>query len=122
MLTDPQTITIMATARSLVRIPGPSNGSRYLYVDNDGTTRFELIPTYTDTGKRRRAVIRLNAQKVAVDPLETGSFIPAQMSVVLTIDYPAVGYTPAEVEAIASDMVNYLDTAGLVGKFVSGQT
>lgn len=122
MLTDPQSITILATARSLVKIPGPSNGSRYRYQDNDGTTIFELIPTYTDTGKRRKAIIRLNASKMALDPLETGSFVPAQMSVVLTIDFPSVGYSPPEVETIAADMVNYLDTAGLIAKLVSGQT
>lgn len=122
MLTDPQTVTLLTVSTALAKVPGPSNGSKYRYQAADGTTMYELIPTFTDNGRRRKCIVRLNAQKVAADPLDTGAYIPVQMSVVFTIDYPAVGYAPADVAMLAGDMVNYLDTAGLLAKIVGGET
>lgn len=121
MLADPQVITLQGVSSSLPNAkPDPANGSRYWL--NDGTNDYEVLVTYNRTPKRNRAVVRLNHVKLVEDTYNTVMMQTVSASFTFVIDSPVQGYTSAQVTTLAGDLVNYLDTAGLLAKIVGGET
>lgn len=120
MLADPQSLTLLGVSTSLPRTsPAPSNGNRYSLSGSNSET--EVLITRT-VGRRKRAEVRLNHKKWADDPATSGTYIPVSLSVVFYVDFPTTGYTDADVATISGDLVNYLDTSGLLAKIVGGET
>lgn len=108
MLADPQTVTINAIAQVLPRISQNPTGS--VYRKDDGTVKFILSNT---EGKRYRHNVRLDVQKVAVDPLTAENFT-ASMSAYLVIDRPVSGYTLAEARDVVIGLTAWLTSANVL--------
>lgn len=101
-LADPQSVTVNAVAQSLPRVgSGEGKGS---FRKDDLT--YELLASH-NRGKRVRHTIRLNNNKVAVDPLVPSVNVPYSMSVIITIDVPVVGYTLTEQKQIVDGLLGW---------------
>jgi hypothetical protein len=100
---DPQSVTINAVANSLPRVSIGSNTG--VFSKDDGTVRLSVTQ---QNGKRNRRTIRLDHQKVASDPFQTGLNDLFSMSVYLTVDSPVTGYTITEVKQIVDALTAYL--------------
>lgn len=72
-------------------------------------------------GKRNSVVVRLDKDVIVPDPLLTGVSKPASMSAYLVINTPAVGFSAADVEALAKGLLDHLNSAGLLSKVVNGE-
>lgn len=99
-LSDPQSLNIGAGAVSLPRVS--TKASESSYTSADGLLTLTLS---TQSGKRKRQVIRVDVTKITADP-----FIPAQntevsMSFYMVFDKPNVGFTNAEALAIAEGLI-----------------
>jgi hypothetical protein len=111
-------MTINAVAQTMPRISsGPNAGA---FSTADGTYKESISHTY---GTRTRRVLRLDASKVAADPL-----IPAQntrysMSAYLVVDVPTFGYTVAEQKLVVDGLVAYLaaSTGARVTQLLGGE-
>lgn len=95
-LADPQSVTISGSANSLPRV-GQTDGSGTFRKDD---TTVELLASHK-TGSRIRHTVRINHNKVAVDPLVPTVNRPYSMSVSIVIDVPLVGYSLADQKAVA---------------------
>jgi len=100
---DPQSVTINAVAQTLPRVSSGDNKGAFR--KDDSTVELTISHAY---GKRVRRVIRLNHNKVAVDPLVPAYNVPFSMSVSLVVDSPVVGYTVAEQKQIVDALTAYL--------------
>ncbi|DAD51139.1 coat protein [ssRNA phage SRR7976310_13] len=100
---DPQSVTINAVAQTLPRVSSGDNKGAFR--KDDSTVELVVQHAY---GKRVRRVIRLNHNKVAVDPLVPSYNVPYSMSVSLVVDAPVVGYTVAEQKQIVDAVTAYL--------------
>jgi len=102
---DPQTATINAVAQTLPRVStGPLSS---VYQKDDGTVKLTLSHQF---GKRKRSFVRLDFQKIAVDPLLAVNQTYS-MSVNVTIDRPLTGFTIAEQKQIVDAVTAYLTAA-----------
>lgn len=70
MFTDPQSVTVAGSAKSLPRTSTGSNQSEYTTAD--GLYKLKVSSSY---GKRNRRVVRLEANKVALTPLSVASTV-----------------------------------------------
>lgn len=102
-LSDPQSVTINAVAKSLPRISVGDNSS--IYQIDDASVKLTVSSQY---GKRKRTLLRLDFQKTAPDPLISSTNIVYSMSVSLTVDRPLVGFTVAEQKQIVDAVSGYL--------------
>lgn len=88
---DPQSVTINAVAVSMPRTSSGVNSGEF--TSNDSLTKMSVSHSY---GKRTRRVIRLDASKIAADPLLAGVNVKAGMSAYLVVDVPTTGYNVTE--------------------------
>lgn len=100
---DPQNLTVNAVAQTLPRVS--SGESRGVFRKDDSSLQLSISH---NEGKRNRRAIRVDHNKVAVDPLVPTNSAPYSMSVTLVVDVPKVGYTVAEAKQIVDALVAYL--------------
>jgi len=100
---DPQSVTVNAVAQSLPRTGISANSGTFQ--KDDGTYRLTVTQ---NNGKRNRRTVRLDNQKIAADPFQTGLNDSYSMSVYLTVDTPITGYSIAEQKLIVDGLVAYL--------------
>lgn len=115
---DPQTVTI-GSAISLPRTgQGVSTGN---FTASDGNTKLTVSHAY---GKRNRRQVRVDAAKVAPDPLISSTNIKYSMSAYLVVDVPPTGYTVAEAKQVVDGLVAWLTaTSGAnVTKLLGGES
>jgi hypothetical protein len=115
VLSDPQSVTIAPTTYATPTLSGgttvslPRTGSSTdsgAFLSADGNVG--MVVSHR-TGKGRiRDTLRLNHRKVAADPFNSAVNAQYSMSVTLTIDHPAVGYTVAEAKGILDGFTAYL--------------
>jgi len=103
MFADPQSVTIAGTATSLPRVSSGQNAGSFSTPDQ--ATKLSVSHTY---GKRTRHLIRLDASKVAADPLMAGINVQASMSAYLVVDVPKTGYTISQQADIVNALTAYL--------------
>lgn len=102
-LADPQSITIDGVANSLPRT-GSGNDQGTFRKDD---ASIELLASHK-MGSRVRHTVRLNHNKVAVDPLVTTVNRPYSMSCIVTVDVPNnQGYTLAETQKIITGFFSW---------------
>ena len=101
-LSDPQSVTINAVAQTLARVS--SSGTASVYQKDDATVKLSVSHQF---GKRKRTLVRLDFQKIAVDPLLAVNQ-QYSMSVNLTVDRPLTGFTVAEQKQIVDALTAYL--------------
>lgn len=119
MLTDPQSITINAIARSLPRTgTGDNSGT---FKQDSGASALAVSHTY---GKRTRDVVRFTDTKTTTDPLVTGSSFIASMGITITIDSPPVGYTVAEKKQVVDGVLAWLtaSTGAKITQILGGES
>jgi hypothetical protein len=100
---DPQTITINAVAQTLPRTSSGINQGAF--ATSDGAYKESISHTY---GNRTRRVLRLDASKVAADPLNPTQNKPYSMSAYLVVDIPTFGYSVTEQKQVVDGLVAYL--------------
>lgn len=105
---DPQSLTVNAIVTPLPRVaPGTSAAA---FANADGTVRLSI--NYAQ-GRRTRRQARIDASKIAPDPLISSTNIKHSMSAYLVVDVPPTGYTPAEQKITVDALTKWLtDSAG----------
>lgn len=108
---DPQSVTVSAVAQSLPRVS--SNGGSSEYQKEDGSYKLTISRT---KGKRRRYMVRLDARKIATDPLVSSNNREYTLAAYLVIDAPptGIGYTNADAGAITAALVAWLTPANVL--------
>lgn len=106
---DPQSVTVNAVAQSLPRVS--SNGNASMYQKDDGNY---MLTISRIVGKRRRYSIRLDARKIAPDPLASANNLEYSASVYMVIDAPKIGYTNAELKDIALALTAWSTSTNLL--------
>jgi len=116
---DPQSVTIAGGAISLPRVSsGNGNGA---FQSADGTTKLSAAHTY---GRRTRRMIRLDASKIAADPLLAGVNVKASMSAYLVLDTPETGYDKNQIKEVADAFLAFLtaSSGAKLGQFIGGES
>jgi len=116
MFADPQSITVNTVAQSLPAIA--RNDVSSTYKKDDDSYKLTVGHQY---GKRKRFTVRLDAQKIAPDPLVASNNLQYTSSAYLVIDAPNVGYTNAELKDIALALSSWATSANLL-KVLGGET
>jgi hypothetical protein len=114
MFSDPQSVTIAGSAKSLPRVSSGDFSGQFRA--SDGAYTLSIKHT---ASKRDRSVVRLDTKKIGANPLDPTKNLPYTASVYVVLDAPTVGtgFTATELEDLAKGLVAYL-TAGNVTKFV----
>lgn len=84
------------------------------------TGDYELV-IQRQFGKRNRFNVRVNAKKIAADPLASANNVEYRMSAYLVIDMPPVGYSNTEAKDIALALAAWASSANLL-KVIGGET
>jgi len=116
MFADPQSVTVNAVAKSLPAIERQNGTS--VYKMDTGDYKLTISHQY---GRRNRFNVRLDAQKIASDPLASANNNLYSMSAYLVIDMPPVGYSNVEAKDIALALSAWATSANLL-KVVGGET
>lgn len=106
---DPQSVTINTVAQSLPRIS--SNGGSSEYQKDDMSYKLTVSRII---GKRRRYMMRLDARKIAADPLASANNREYTLAAYCVIDMPLVGYTNAEAKDVCLGLVGWLTSANVL--------
>lgn len=119
MFSDTTTLTVATVARTLTRIAfGDQKG-----IFQDATNGLKLTISHLLTkGNRKRLSVRLDHAKTAADPFIAGMSKPVSGSVLLTADYPALGYTTAEMEDHLEAFADWLKVQANRDKLVNGES
>lgn len=120
MFSDPLSITVSGSAKTLPRVS--VDGSSTVYSTDDGL--FEVRVSHVKN-KRKRSVIRINQKKVAADPLLTERNVETIQAAYLVLDAPVNGlYTSAEQKGLIDALMGALQasTGALTTKFVAGES
>lgn len=96
MFADPQTITLSAVAKTLVKVPSGKVENISKFTGDDGNT--VVTVHQNSTNNRFRRELRLTLTKVAPDPI-TAINKTLNASVVIVVDEPKYGFTDAELIA-----------------------
>jgi hypothetical protein len=97
MFTDPHSITVSGTPRSMPRV-GDLGETGSEYKTADGNTALQVSHDEVKGG-RTRSMVRLNIQKITSDPFKPAENVKVTGSVYLVVDTPPAGYTDAEMKA-----------------------
>jgi len=118
LFSDPQSVTINAVAQSLPRTGSSLNRGKFTKAD--GTV---AISVTQNTGRRNQHAVRLDHSKIITDPLASDRNLPVSMSVFLTVDVPATGYTNAEQQQMVTALADWLkaSTNANTDKLIGGE-
>ena len=118
MFTDPQSVTISGSAKSLPRTSSTENGAKF--ATSDRTHRMSVVHNY---GRRQRHTIRLEVDTITASPLITGQNVVNSMSVYLVADLPN-GYDTTTAKAVIDGFLASLaaGTGANVTKLVGGES
>lgn len=113
---DPQSITINAIAKSLVRIK--SDGFKSIYRTADEEFTFTI--SHQETKSRTRRMCRIDQRKVAADPLTAVNEYKT-VGVYLVVDEPEFGFTDTEIDYIVQGFKTWL-SSGNVAKVLANES
>jgi len=118
MFTEPQTVTISGSAKSLNRTGSTESGGRFATADR--AHRLSVNHSY---GKRTRHQVRLEVDTLIANPLVSGQNVSQSMSVYLVVDTPN-GYDTATAKAVADGFLANLtaSTGANLTKLVGGES
>jgi hypothetical protein len=118
MFSDPQSVTYATVAKSLAAIGRGDLSSTYRLDDSGVVYQLSLSHQFKD---RRRVVARLQRDAFAADPLVPAQNILASATATLTIDFPKVGATATDAQALAKALVGWASDANIL-KLAAGET
>lgn len=110
MFADPQSITVNSVAQPLPAVSRGTDSS--VYKKDDGS--FALTISKSRTGSRKRFAIRVDARKIAPDPLTASNNVEYTSTMILSMNMPFVGYTNAEIKDIALALTGWATSANLL--------
>jgi len=111
MFTDPITITINGSAKTLARIK--STGTSSDYASSDGN--YTMTVSHTMKGDRVRTLIKVGQRVVATDPLSSENDY-AWLYDQRVLDRPIVGFDATTIGYLVAADNAWIVTAGVVGK------
>lgn len=117
MLSNDQTITLNAVARTLKRVAFGDRKGEF----EDSTNGLKLLVAHT-VGKRARRVVKLTQDKIVADPYVTGLSKPISLSISTTIDAPLLGFTPVDVEKALKALADWLAVQANRDAIVNGES
>jgi hypothetical protein len=118
VFSDPQSVTISGSAKSLNRTSSVENGARF--ATSDRTHRMSVQHSY---GKRQRHTLRLEVDTVTASPLISGQNLLNSASYILTADLPNGYDTVAAKAAIDGLLANLSASTGAnITKLVGGES
>ncbi len=118
MFSDPQSVTISGSAKSLPRVSsGDFTGA---FRTSDGAY---VLTVKHSQGRKDRSVIRLDSKKIGANPLDPTKNLPYTSSIYAVLEAPAggQGFTSVELEDLVKGLTAYL-TAANVTKFVGKES
>lgn len=116
-LTDPQTVTINGTAIALPRVlTGTETGK---FVSADGLSTVIVEPTRN--GKSKRVSARLDQQKVTTDPLVSTTNVMKGITISVAVRRDNDGYSDADAKKALTGFLTWIQSAGVVDAWLSGQ-
>lgn len=104
MFADPQSVTVNAVAKSLVRVGNSQPERRGSFRTADGLFTFEI--RQDQTRDRFRREVRLTQKKVAADPI-TAMNKEVSASVILAVDEPKWGFDDTELGYLTAAIVTW---------------
>lgn len=110
MFADPQSITVATVAKSLPAVSRAPDSSVYKMDTGD----YSLTISKARTGSRKRFAVRVDARKIAPDPLTASNNVEYTSTVILSMNMPFVGYTSAEIKDIALALTAWATSANLL--------
>jgi hypothetical protein len=110
MFADPQSITVNTVAQSLPAVSRAPDASVYRKDNGD----YSLSIQKQRTRNRRRYAIRVDARKIAPDPLASSNNVEYTSTVILSMNAPFVGYTNAEIKDLALALSAWATSANLL--------
>lgn len=114
--TDPQSITINAIAKSLVRIK--SDGEKTIYRTAD--EEFTLTVSHMASKSRTRRMVRVDQRKVAADPLTAVNEYKS-LGFYCVIDEPEYGFSDTEIDYVVQGLKTWM-SSGNVAKVLAGES
>nr|QDH88467.1 MAG: hypothetical protein H4Bulk463692_000002 [Leviviridae sp.] len=117
MFSDPQSITVNSVAQSLPAIARNDVSSQY---QKDDAT-YKMVISHQYKTERNRFTVRIDANKVAADPLTAANNRVYSQSCYIVMDKPVVGYSNAETQQLASALTAFCTSANLL-KVLGGET
>lgn len=118
VFSDPQSVTYSTVAKSLPAIGRSDSQSEYKL--NDSGVVYDLILSHQFKA-RNRVVARLQRDSAVSDPLVPAQNILASMTATMTIDFPKVGLSTADAQALGKALRDWLTDANIL-KLVGGET
>lgn len=118
MFADPQSITYATVAKSLPAIGRSDTQSEYKL--NDAGVVYDLTLSHQFKA-RNRVVARLRRDSFASDPVVPTQNILASATCTFTMDFPSVGLTPTDAQALAKALVGWLSDTNIL-KLANGET
>lgn len=118
MYTDPQSVTISGSAKSLARTSSTENGAKF--ATSDRAHRMVVTHNY---GRRQRHTVRFEVDSLTANPLITGQYVQGSMSCYLVADLPN-GYDTATAKAVIDGFLANLtaSTGANVTKLIGGES
>lgn len=103
MFTDPQSVTISGSAKSMPRIKMGTSDSTYRTADET----VQLRISHQTTKSRTRRMVRLDQNVIAADPL-TAVNVSQSAGVYLVVDEPKFGFTDEALTALVNALATWL--------------
>jgi hypothetical protein len=116
MFTDPQSVTINAVAKSLVRIE--TSGRKSVYRDSTGEWTLTISH---DEKSRNGRLVKLTQEKVGADPFQTDVNRTYTQSASLVLNHPKVGFTAQETDYLAQGLIDFASDAN-IDKIIAGES
>lgn len=118
MFSDPQSVTISGSTKTLNRTGTAADAASYA----DATRSYFMSIAHT-YGKRTRHSVRLRVDSLVANPLVSGQNVNQSMSVTLTVDVPT-GYDTATAKAAVDGLLANLSasTGANITKLVGGES
>lgn len=118
MYSDPQTVTVSGSAKTLNRTGSTATGGEF--ATSDRAYQLSVGHTY---GRRTRHVIKLKADSLVANPLVSGQNINQSMTVAVTVDVPT-GYDVASAKAVVDALLANLSaaTGANITKLLGGES
>jgi len=117
MFADPQSITVNAVAQSLPAVSRNTNDS--VYQKDDASYKLTIAHQYK--AERNRFTVRIDANKIAADPLSSANNRVYSASAYIVMDKPTVGYSNTEIQQLSSALTAWCTSANLL-KVLGGET
>jgi hypothetical protein len=116
MFSDPQSVTVNAVAKSLVKIDATGRTGKYRSADG----QFTLTISHDEKNRNRRTV-RLTQEIIAADPFLTDVNRTAIQHVYVVQDSPKTGFTAQQIDDLSQALVDYLSDA-TIDKIIAGES